>query len=226
MNGREAKADPDVPRRGESSSLTMGEKSIELADRFFSFISPRTILMLFLRCLLLGLAFAFYQVLRRIKKEKEEVIKFMRDVEQKLKAERDREELKEKAESRREEKEELQKFPDELFMKVATRMWEVIQESTEKLITACNEQGTKKELLSLEDLLLNRVISTGTDRVLYELTGKAYAYNGITYSQDINVSSPTTLSGQLMEQHLILMYHRLERTLMLTSPTVRFTFGR
>jgi len=94
------------------------------------------------RCLLLGLAYAFYRALRRIKQEKEEVFKFMKDVENKLKAEREREALKEKAASLREEKEELQKFPDEMFMKTATRMWDLMQECVEKLLTACNEQGT------------------------------------------------------------------------------------
>jgi hypothetical protein len=121
--------------------LAMGEKGMGLADRVFSFISPRTIFMLFLRCLLLGLAIAFYQVVARVKREKQEVLRFMRDVEQKLKDEREREAQKEKVESRREEMEELQKFPDELFMKIANRMWVVMMENVEKLITSCNELG-------------------------------------------------------------------------------------
>lgn len=122
--------------------MAMGQTGLGIADRVLTIISPRIIFMLFLRCLLLGLAFAFYQVIRRVNEEKQEVIKFMRDVEQKLKAEQDREVLKDRAEIRREEKEELQKFPDEFFMKVANRMWSVMLDSVEKLITACNEQGT------------------------------------------------------------------------------------
>lgn len=167
--------------------LAMGEKGmVGLADRVSAFISPRTIFMLFLRCLLLGLAFAFYQVVARVKREKREVLRFMRDVEQKLKAEREREAQKEKVESRREEMEELQKFPDELFMKIANRMWEVMMENVEKLITSCNELGT--------------------ERILNELTapvpGVTFVYNGITYSYNINARANFDIYFENCKNHI------------------------
>ena len=119
-----------------------------LADQMLlSFITPRTIFLLFLRCLLLGLAFAFYQVVARVKRQKREVLQFMRDVEAKLQAERARQAQEEQAESRREELEELQKFPDELFMKIANRMWEVMMEHVEHLGASCHEHGTLLPLL-------------------------------------------------------------------------------
>lgn len=184
---------------GRAAILLDIGRSSGLFDWLFSLVSMRTLVKLFLGCLLLGLAFASWKVGVRITgKKKKEVIRFMKEVEEKLRIEREREALKEKVEIRREEKEELQKFPDELLMKIANRMWEVMMENVEKLSTCCNELGgclfSPSPLLlmiRLPQILIFFLSALGTEHILNQLVssvpGMPFVYNGIAYPYDVDV---------------------------------------
>jgi len=177
----------EVVGMGRAAILLDIGRSSGLFDWLFSLVSMRTLVKLFLGCLLLGLAFASWKVGVRITgKKKKEVIRFMKEVEEKLRIEREREALKEKVEIRREEKEELQKFPDELLMKIANRMWEVMMENVEKLSTCCNELGTEH--------ILNQLVSS--------VPGMPFVYNGIAYPYDVDARTNFELHFENCKNHI------------------------